>query len=160
MPDLLGASPTVATYPEYPDSMLFGKPARNESDLNPRSSKRHRRADAMRRKALSPVRILIMVLFLPLTTAVFAAGMFLRISDYDRNDAVLHLIALAGCDAADAIGFGPFRKGQPGYHKRYDADGDGVSCEKFAPAFTQQATPPTSSAPTNRTVGNAKFVRP
>ncbi|NVO56451.1 excalibur calcium-binding domain-containing protein [Rhodobacteraceae bacterium B1Z28] len=139
---------------------MFRKPAQDEVDLNPRLSKRQRRADALRRRALSPLRILIMVLALPLTTGLIAASVFLRISDYDRNEAVIHLIALAGCDAVQAIGVGPFRKGQPGYHKRNDPDGDGVACGTAKPTFTRQAVPQGSTTPSARSVGSAKFVRP
>ncbi len=127
-------------------------------------SKRQRRADATRREALSPVRIILMVLLLPLTVGVVSAGIFLRISDYDRNEAVLHLLAMAGCDTVEALGFGPFREGQAGYHKRNDPDGDGVACGSVGlqpiQSATPQSTPPSTSAPTQRAVGNAKFVRP
>lgn len=138
--------------------MLFGKPA--QDDAAPSLSRRQRRAEALRRQALSPVRILIMVLALPLTTALVGAGVFLRASDYEPNEAVIHLIALAGCDAAHAVGFGPFRKGQRGYHKRNDPDGDGVACETTRPTVVQHAGPRHTETPKERSVGTAKFVRP
>ena len=102
--------------------MTLPDPVSGEPDLQP--TRRQRRADALRRKALSPFRIIVMVLALPLTTGIIAVNIYLRTSDFDRNGAVMHLIALAGCDAMHTLGFGPFRKGYPGYHKRYDPDGD------------------------------------
>ncbi len=140
--------------------MLFKKPTSDASDLKPRSSRRHQRAEATRRQALSPVRILTMVLLLPLTTVLIAVSVFIRLSEYDRDEAVIHLIALAGCDATQAMGIGPFREGQPGYHTRNDLDGDGVACG-FAEAPGPQAAQPESRVdPQQRSVGNAKFVRP
>ncbi|WP_171234889.1 excalibur calcium-binding domain-containing protein [Ruegeria sp. HKCCA6837] len=140
--------------------MLFKKPTQGAPDLNPRSTRRHQRAEAARRQALSPVRILIMVLLLPLTTVLIAVGVFIRMSEYNRDEAVIHLIALAGCDATQAMGIGPFREGQPGYHTRNDPDGDGVACG-FAEAPAPQAAQAESRPePQQRAVGNAKFVRP
>ncbi len=128
--------------------------------INPRSIRRHRRADEQRRRALSPVRILVMVLALPLTTGLIAVGTYMRVTDKERPDAVLHLVALAGCDAARAIGFDTFHKGQAGYHARNDPDGDGIACESTVSGTPSQQAQPRAQAPNQRTVGNAKFVRP
>ncbi len=108
--------------------MLFKKPSQDTPDPKPPPSRRHRRAEATRRHALSPLRILVMVLLLPLTTVLIATGVFLRLSGFEREEAVIHLIALAGCDATQSLGVGPFYEGQAGYHKRNDPDGDGVAC--------------------------------
>ena len=140
--------------------MLFGKPAKPEVDLNPRSSRRHQRAEAVRRHALSPARILFMVLILPLTTGLMAASIFLRISEYERDEALIHLIAMAGCNVTQAVGAGPFRRGEPGYHARNDVDGDGVACGTVAPVQAGHALPRQSGGTAVRSVGNAKFVRP
>ncbi len=72
----------------------------NEPAQDPRLARRQRKADALRRHALSPLRILLMVLALPLTTGMIALGVYLRTSDLERTEAVMHLVALAGCDAA------------------------------------------------------------
>lgn len=132
-------------------------PAQVEPDLT--LTRRQRRADALRRRALSPFRIILMVLALPLTTGIIAVNIYLRTSEFDRNGAVMHLIALAGCDATNALGLGPFRKGYPGYHKRYDPDGDGVSCGTLQLQRVQD-TPQASSTSAARAVGNAKFIKP
>ncbi len=141
-------------------TMLFKKPSQDTPDLKPRSSRRHRRAEATRRQALSPVRILVMVLLLPLTTVLIATGVFLRLSEFERDEAVIHLIALAGCDATQSLGVGPFYEGQAGYHKRNDPDGDGVACGSAS--APQSTAPPVhnSPEPQQRSLGTAKFVRP
>lgn len=43
-----------------------------------------------------------------------------------------HMAALPGCDAAHAVGLAPSARGEPGYWRRLDADGDGRSCERWA----------------------------
>ncbi|MGV6805618.1 MAG: excalibur calcium-binding domain-containing protein [Ruegeria sp.] len=140
--------------------------ASESSIADPRLARRQRKADALRRRALSPFRILLMVLALPLTTGVIALGVYMRTSDLERTEALMHLVALAGCDAARTVGLGPMREGQLGYHKRNDPDGDGVACETRLQASprgavpVRSATPAQSSAPKVRAVGNAKFVRP
>ncbi|WP_298850426.1 excalibur calcium-binding domain-containing protein [uncultured Ruegeria sp.] len=140
--------------------MLFKKPPHDAPDLNPRSSRRHQRAEALRRQALSPVRILVMVLLLPLTTVLIATGVFLRLSEYEREEAVIHLIALAGCDATQAIGVGPFYEGQAGYHKRNDPDGDGIACGVANAPRVNVPQVQNSPEPQQRSLGTAKFVRP
>lgn len=146
--------------------MKFNTTVSEDPDLDPRLARRHQKADALRRHALSPWRILLMVLALPLTTGMIALGVYLRTSDLERTEAIMHLVALAGCDAARTVGLGPMRKGQLGYHKRNDPDGNGVACEsrpqakRRAIAPTQSAAPASNTASKQRTVGNAKFVRP
>ncbi len=147
--------------------MTTGKPTK-DTDPNPRLARRQRRADALRRQALSPLRILLMVLALPLTTGMIAIGVYLRVSDYERHEAVIHLVALAGCDAVGMLGFGPFREGGPGYHKRNDPDGDGVACGSFdlqrprnvAMPGNTQSDSQNLQTPKQRTVGTAKFLKP
>ncbi len=149
-----------ATKSLYRDGMMFRKSNLDE----PLSTKRQRRAEAARRRALSPVRILLMVLCLPLTVALISFNMFVRLSDYGRDEAMVHLIALAGCDASRAVGFGTFYEGYAGYHPRNDPDGDGVAC---GPDVAQRQTAPSPSTTTprettanQRSLGNAKFIKP
>ncbi len=127
--------------------------------MSRRSIRRHRRAEQQRRRALSPFRILFMILALPLTTGIIAIGTYMRATDRDRPEAVLHLVALAGCDATRAMGFGAFYEGEAGYHKRNDPDGDGVACASVAPG-TGFVAPQEAEAPKQRTVGTAKFLKP
>lgn len=101
-----------------------------------------------------------MVLMLPVTTIGIAVGVYLRTSEFEREGATIHLIALAGCSAVGSFVRGPFYEGQPGYHLRNDPDGDGVACGPAVPSPVQNAAPNQAEAPSSRTVGNAKFLRP
>lgn len=40
-----------------------------------------------------------------------------------------HVNVPRDCDAARAAGMAPLIVGQPGYHPKLDADGDGIACE-------------------------------
>lgn len=148
--------------------MIDETKAAHGSATDRRVLRRQRRADATRRRALSPWRILFMVLTLPVTVAGIALGIYLRTSEYDRTGAMMHLWALAGCEAARSVGLGPMRKGQLGYHERNDPDGNGIACEtgatdRFnAPAPVQSVAPrpDRSNSQTQRKIGAAKFVRP
>ena len=130
----------------------------------PRSRQRHRRAEALRRKALSPVRILTMILALPITIACISFGVYMRTSPYEPDEALLHIVALAGCDAARAVGVAPSYRGMVGYHTRNDPDGDGVACDEPRPVAAGTPAASAAKAPVRqvkeRTVGGAKFVRP
>ncbi|MEX0365735.1 MAG: excalibur calcium-binding domain-containing protein [Ruegeria sp.] len=133
---------------------------------NRRVSRRQRRAEALRARALSPARIILSVLVgFPLMTASVALGVYLRTSPYEPAEAMLHLIARAGCDAAESVGMAPAYRGWPGYHARNDADGDGVACEPQRQAEQvavqpRNASPAQAPEPRQRTLGGAKFVRP
>ena len=143
--------------------MTLNESEQSSNKKSPRAAARHRRADATRRRALSPFRIILMILMLPATTAAIAVGVFLRTSEFEGPDALLHLVALAGCERAEALVPGPYRDGEPGYHARNDANGDGVACGAAVPQYTapqSTAVPQTVEAPQQRQVGTAKFVRP
>ncbi|WP_420585076.1 excalibur calcium-binding domain-containing protein [Ruegeria sp.] len=94
---------------------------------------------------------------LPITIAAIAAGIYIRVSEFEREAALVHLIALAGCQTIETLVPGPFYAGGPGYHPRNDPDRDGVACGTPAPSEPQSAQPQTSAP---RAVGNAKFLRP
>ncbi|WP_170466972.1 excalibur calcium-binding domain-containing protein [Ruegeria arenilitoris] len=146
--------------------MEHNEPNQDNPQKTSRTSARHRRADALRRRALSPVRIVLMVLMLPATTAAITVAVYLRTSEFESHEALLHLIAMVSCDTAGSLIPGPYRKGEPGYHARNDADGDGVACGTIAPitATPQSAealqSPLRPEAPQSRQLGTAKFVRP
>ncbi|WP_235216215.1 excalibur calcium-binding domain-containing protein [Ruegeria halocynthiae] len=97
---------------------------------------------------------------LPFTTLIIAMGVYMRTSEFEHEQAAFHLIAMAGCKAAEAIVPGPFLVGQPGYHARNDPDGDGVACGTIRAAPVPAAVPQQGGASQQRSVGNAKFVRP
>jgi hypothetical protein len=51
-------------------------------------------------------------------------------------DAVKHIAAAAGCDAARFVGVAPVKEGQPGYWDHLDIDQDTVACDANDPAVT------------------------
>lgn len=125
------------------------------------------RADATRRAALSPFRILLRVAGIPLIAVALTVSIYLRVSDYPPEDAIRHLYALAGCDAAASVGLAPAWEGRLGYHPRNDPDADGVACGSGLAATASPAAPATTttaSAPDPeagpRMTGGAKFLRP
>ncbi len=142
----------------YPVRMSLWNPKSPTADVN--TSARHKRAEALRKRALSPVRILIMVLMLPVTTLGIAVGVYLRVSEFESEEALIHLIALAGCKPVEAIVPGPFLAGEAGYHLRNDPDGDGVACGTYSVDSAQETLPLQAETPRQRVVGSAKFVRP
>ncbi len=127
---------------------------------DPNTPARRMRADTVRRRALSPVRIAIMILMLPVTTAAIAVTVYTRTSEFGREEALFHLIAMAGCPVAEAIIPGPFFEGLPGYHRRNDPDGDGIACDPQLQAAPPQDPQTAQPDPAGRAVGNAKFLRP
>jgi len=133
---------------------------------DPDPSRRERRAARTRAQALSPGRIVMALLSLPLVAGGVAVSLYIRTSPYEPPLALAHLVARAGCDAAATVGLAPAYRGGPGYHARNDADGDGVACEiaGFAAEPVQDvaySAPPVDTPDTpKRMVGGAKFVKP
>lgn len=132
-----------------------------------RVARRHRRADRTRKKALSPLRILSLLAALPLITFGVAVSVYLRTSPFSPPEALQHLVALGGCDAARTAGVAPARFGEPGYHPRHDPDGNGIACEGvgrarplFAEPLTNTEPQPARADPARQMQGGAKFVRP
>ncbi len=128
-------------------------------------SRRERRAMATRAQALSPMRILTQVLLLPVVVVGLTVSIYIRTSPYERDDALRHLAALAGCETALAMGLAPAYEGDLGYHRRNDSDGDGVACGDVAgaavpPALAGATPPPGEPAPAARPGTGAKFLRP
>ncbi|SEJ90837.1 Excalibur calcium-binding domain-containing protein [Cribrihabitans marinus] len=136
------------------------KPPRPGARTTP-AERRRRRAERTRARALSPVRLVWLLFSLPLIAGSVAVSVYLRTSPYPRAQAMQHLVARAGCEAAARVGVRYARKGQPGYHARNDPDGDGVACGSAPAARTAaSAAPEPPSGPATRQVGGAKFVRP
>ncbi|MBV1799404.1 excalibur calcium-binding domain-containing protein [Siccirubricoccus sp. G192] len=73
--------------------------------------------------------------FLPiaLTAAIAGAGLawLTVVNPWPVEVTVRHGLAFRNCDAARAAGLAPAKRGQPGYWKHLDADGDGISCEPW-----------------------------
>lgn len=131
-------------------------------------SKRQIRATRTRAEALSPVRILFSFLTLPLLALSVALSIYVRTSIYDPPEAIAHLVARGGCDAARSIGLAPSYRGGLGYHARNDVDGDGVACDGTEVLPVEVVENSTTSEPVAiqntsarvRMTGGAKFVRP
>lgn len=134
-------------------------------------SRRQMRAARTRAEALAPGRILMSLLTLPVLALGVALSIYMKTSEYDPPDALAHLVALAGCDAAQSIGLAPSYRGGLGYHAKNDSDGNGVACEVTAGfdagpvqtgpvqdvAFSEPVVKRGNSA---RIVGGAKFLTP
>lgn len=130
---------------------------------SPKSSKREERAARTRAKALSPTRILMLFASLPVVAAGTALGIYIRTSPYEPVPALQHIVALAGCEAAQAVGVAPAQIGEPGYHPRYDPDQNGVACEPAPPTQKKESGffGLGKDKPAERSgIGSAKFVRP
>ena len=133
-------------------------------------SRREKRAARTRAEVLSPGRIVMSLLSLPLVAGGVAASLYVHTSPYDPPDAFAHLMARAGCDAARSVGLAPAYRGELGYHAKNDADGDGVACERvyrFGSAPVQSvevAGPAPDPGPMqgspDRMLGGARFVKP
>jgi len=130
--------------------------AESKEGGNRRRARRARRAQELQRRTLSFRNIVVKLLALPLLALAIWLGAYFRTSDYAPETALAHLLALAGCDAAFAVGLAPARVGEPGYHRRNDPDGDGVACP-FGGTYAEG--PPVGDGNV-RTVGGAKFVKP
>ncbi|MDP5219322.1 excalibur calcium-binding domain-containing protein [Ruegeria sp. 2205SS24-7] len=135
-----------------------------------RQLRREKRAAATRAKALSPARIVALIASLPLVMCSTALGVYIRTSPYPAEQALQHLVAMAGCEAAAKVGVFEVREGMAGYHASNDHDGNGVACEVQSNTAslvgaeeTVQAARVSAPAAGNterRSIGNAKFIRP
>lgn len=135
-----------------------------------RQMRREKRAAATRAKALSPARIVALVASLPLVMCSTALGIYIRTSPYPAEQALQHLVAMAGCEAAAKVGVFEVREGEPGYHARNDTDGNGVACaiqtrvispgETVVTVQTSRGRAPAADSTERRQIGDAKFIRP
>lgn len=124
----------------------------------PKPSRRIARADRTRAHALSPIRILLRVVFLPVAVLGITASVYIRTSPFSQEDALRHLIAMAGCQTATQIDVAGARLGEPGYHARHDPDGDGIAC---AAPLSDRVSSEQSARPVRASTDNgAKFLRP
>ncbi len=131
------------------------------------ASRRQMRAARLRARALSPVRIVRLLLSIPILASIVATSLYMRTSPYEPHIALAHLIARFGCDAALSVDLAPAYRGEVGYHARNDEDGNGVTCE-YDSQFTAPTTIETASLATaepvpavqERMANGAKFVKP
>ncbi|RXG85151.1 excalibur calcium-binding domain-containing protein [Bradyrhizobium zhanjiangense] len=64
---------------------------------------------------------------------VFAVGWGLGSSPWPVTTTLKHIASAPNCDFARLVGLAPARRGEPGYWKHHDRDGDGVACEPWRP---------------------------
>ena len=60
----------------------------------------------------------------------FAFAWYLLSSPWPVGVTLKHLAAFPNCEAAEMVGLAPARRGQPGYWKRNDTYGEGISCKE------------------------------
>jgi len=65
--------------------------------------------------------------------AAFALVWGLGSSPWPVTTTLRHIASAPNCDFARLVGLAPARRGEPGYWKRHDRDGDGVACEPWPP---------------------------
>ncbi|MBV0911015.1 excalibur calcium-binding domain-containing protein [Anianabacter salinae] len=123
-------------------------------------SRRARRAQRIRDKLFSPTRIITAILSIPVIAVAVTISLYIRTSPHAPENALMHLVAMSGCEGAALVGLAPATKGRLGYHDRNDPDGNGVACETAdqIAAAEQERLPGEETA--LRVVGGAKFVKP
>lgn len=62
-------------------------------------------------------------------TEKVAVAAAVDLGDDDDDDSAPAAVYYKNCSAAKAAGAAPVRRGDPGYGKHLDRDGDGVGCE-------------------------------
>ena len=50
-----------------------------------------------------------------------------------------HIASAPNCGFARLVGLAPARRGEPGYWKRHDRDGDGIACEPWPPRVNNRS---------------------
>ncbi len=158
----LGFQRSEAAAPESPAPEAKPTPESRIPVKKPtsRAAKRRRRAERLRETIFSPQRILIAIFSIPVIAAGVAVSMYIRTSPHEPQNALLHLVAMSGCEGAALVGLAPATKGRLGYHEANDADGNGVACEpadEVAAASTPRFGNPESE---ERIVGGARFLKP
>ena len=130
-------------------------------------TRRQRRAARTRARALSPTRILVQLLMVPIVTVALTVSIYIRTSPFEPPDGLRHLLAMGGCDVAAKLNISPSFRGDVGYHPRNDPDGDGIACGSALATNSVEPSPPTQHLAPGQPVqadptriSGAKFLRP
>ena len=127
-------------------------------------TRREIRAARTRAKAISPARILVQILLVPVVTCALTVTIYIRTSPYEPPDALRHLLAMGGCEVVTKLNLAPTFRGELGYHARNDPDQDGVACGNNLAEVSPNQTievPPTDDASSQPLgISGAKFLRP
>lgn len=89
-------------------------------------SARHDRATKLRWAIRALIAIVVILVAYP-------AVWLLVSSSWPITTTLRHIASAPNCDFARLVGLAPARRGEPGYWKRHDRDGDGVACEPWPP---------------------------
>lgn len=130
-----------------------------QKQVSRRQIRRHERAMRLRARTLSPLRILMSLLAIPVLAVLVAFSLYIRTSPYPPSEATLHLMARFGCETARSVGLASARRGELGYHSRNDVDEDGVACTGFEPSDTLTIVAQPKEVQTH-SISGAKFVKP
>lgn len=68
--------------------------------------------------------------------SVFGVAIGFAMSPWPVADTARHLAAFPDCESAARVSLTPARRGQPGYYRRHDLDGDGIACEPIPNVMT------------------------
>ena len=68
--------------------------------------------------------------FALIAIGTFVVTWYLVNSPWPVGVTLKHLAAFPNCEAAEMVGLAPARRGQPGYWKRNDTYGEGISCKE------------------------------
>lgn len=58
-------------------------------------------------------------------------ALLVTLSPWSPGVTVMHILAAPNCGVADSLGLAPAEKGQPGYWRKHDHDGNGIACEPW-----------------------------
>jgi Excalibur calcium-binding domain len=60
-------------------------------------------------------------------------------SPWPARTTLRHIASAPNCGFARLVGLAPARRGEPGYWKRHDRDGDGIACEPWPPRVSNRS---------------------
>lgn len=99
-----------------------------------RDLQRRFRAVSARHERVSKQRQIILLVTATAGLAVaLAVAWGLSSSPWPITTTLRHFASVPNCDFARLVGLAPARRGQPGYWKHHDRDGDGIACEPWPP---------------------------
>jgi hypothetical protein len=75
----------------------------------------------------------------------FAVSWGLGSSPWPITTTLRHIVSTPNCGFARLAGLAPAGRGEPGYWKRHDRDGDGIACEPWPPRRGPGSGSPPSS---------------
>ena len=109
-------------------------PVRPGSEQRLRNLQRRFRAVSARHDRTTKLRWAMTALIATVTILVTYPAIWLLVSSpWPITTTLRHIASAPNCDFARLVGLAPARRGEPGYWKHHDRDGDGVACEPWPP---------------------------